>query len=1074
MTKLFTAAIVLLTSYGLSLAASPPPALYGRLTVNNSHIVFSYAGDLWAVERSGGEARRLTSHPGEESFPFFSPDGSQLAFSRQSGSNWDVYVMPASVGETKRMTYHPQSDFAAGWSPDGKRVLFESNRSSVFRLYTIEIGGSMPVELPFPYGSSGSFSPDGGRLAYTPRPGVRDWRYYRGGGVGQVWIADLRNGASERLSQGDHNEDFPNWVGDKVYLVSDRSATLNLYCYDVSSRQTKQITSFEQHGIRAAAAGGGVVAFVRDGRIHLYDPSREQTQVIDVRVRPETAELQPRTTNVARIVEWASLSASGDRVVFGARGEVLLFDPAAGGSRNITGTPGVAERYPAMSADGRWFAYFSDESGEYQLHVQPFEGEAPVKKITIEPRPSFYRELVWSPDSKKVAFTDKRLALWVADVESGKTARIDTSTYSYQEEWRPVWSHDGRWLAYSKHLPNRVRTVFVYDFGRRQVKQITDGRTHSELPVFDSGGKYLYFASSPNAGTSEYGWGVLNGMLARPLVSRRLHAVVLQEGGPPPLLPSGIPNAEAWSGEPVATVRIDFEGINRRVVDLPGPPRDYAQLVAGRPGVLYALVLEWPPAPLSGNTSQVLYRCDVARSARLEKIVEGVDGFELSGDGSSLLYAKQRNWFIVGAGGAPKADEGKLDLKKLEVNVDPRAEWRQIYHEAWRIMRDWFYDSNHHGQELAELERHYAEYLPSITRRVDLNSLMNRMLGHISVSHLGVGGGDVPAPAPGTGVGMLGADYEVVENRYRLKHVYRATSYNSPVGSVQAPLDWLGVNVREGEYLLAVESQQIDASKSVYSYFEGKSAGALKITVGPKPDGEGARALTVFPVQNEANLRIANWAAENRRRVEQASGGKLGYIYVGNFGQAGIMDFIRGLGGYSDLLGVVIDQRFNGGGITPDYLIEWLQRRPLYYYTFREGDDIATPVNPGPAVKVLIVNEQNFSAAETFAFMYKLGRVGPIVGKRTGGGGIGPYVFTPSLIDGGGVRLPNRAAYNPDGSSWGIENVGITPDFEVDIMPKDFIAGRDPQLEKAIQVAIEQIKKIPASDKRKPRYPVHR
>jgi tricorn protease len=470
----------------------------------------------------------------------------------------------------------------------------------------------------------------------------------------------------------------------------------------------------------------------------------------------------------------------------------------------------------------------------------------------------------------------------------------------------------------------------------------------------------------------------------------------------------------------------------------------------------------------------VLYRIDIGQSARLEKFVEGTGGFEVSRDGSRLIYAKAGSWFLVPADAAPKADDGRLDLKKMEVTVDPRAEWKQIYREAWRIMRDWFYEPNHHGQNLAELEAHFAEYLPNVTRRADLNVLMNRMLGHISVSHLGVGGGDMPQPAgPPARIGLLGADYEIANGRYRFKHIYRASNYSSPLGSAQAPLDAPGVSVREGEYLLAVDGQEIEASKSIYAYFNGKVNQVVKITVGPNPGSEGARQLAVFPIPNEAPLRTANWAEANRQRVEEASGGKLGYIYVENYGP-GIFNFIRGLVGYSDRPGIIIDQRYNGGGITSDYLIEWLQRKPLYYYTFREGDDIATPVNPGPRAKVLITNEQNFSAAETFAFMYKLAKVGPIVGARTGGGGIGPYAFTPRFIDGGNVQLPNRAAYNPDGTSWGIENVGVIPDYEVEIMPKDISSGRDPQLEKAIQVGLEEIKKNPSTTPKKPKYPVHK
>lgn len=1075
-TKLSIAVLLMMTGSLMAMGQLPAPAMFGRLTVNQTHIVFSYAGDLWSVGRSGGDAKRLTTHPGEESFPVFSPDGSQLAFSRQIGGNWDLYVMPADGGEARQITFQPRNDYANGWTPDGNSILFMSNLTGSPRLYTIGLGGVLQNELPLlPEAVNGSFSPDAKRVAYAPTSAIGDWRFYRGGSKGQVRLADPINGEIEKLPQGNYNDDFPTWVGNRIYFLSDRTGIYNLVSYELSSKQTSQLSNFEKYGVRWIGAGAGAVVFVRDGRIHLHDTASGQTRVVDVRVNPDTAELKPRAVNPARAIEWVIPSTSGDRVIFGARGEVFILDPSSSDARNITNSSAVAERFPALSPDGKSIAYFSDESGEYQLHVRSAEGEGPVRKISIEPKPTFYRELTWSPDSKKIAFTDKRLTLWCADTENGSVSKVDTSSYSHQEEWYPSWSPDGRWLTYSRHLRNRVRTVFIYDIGARSVRQITDGRIHSELPCFDASGKYLYFASSPNAGTSQFGWGVLNGILARPLVVRRLHAVVLQNYAPSPVFPNSQSNPEAKAGEPIATVRIDFDEIGRRVVDLPTPARDYSSLAPGKPGVLIVQINEWPASPgIGGNPSQVLYKFDLAQPGRLEKLIEGIGGFEISRDGSRLLYVKAGSWFLVSANAAPKPDEGKLDLKKLEVTVDPRAEWKQIYREAWRIMRDWFYDQNHHGLNLAELEAHYAEYLPGVTRRADLNALMNRMLGHVSVSHLGIGGGDLPQPAgPPVRIGLLGADYEIANNRYRFKRIYRSTKYNSPSGSVQAPLDQPGVSVREGEYLLAVDGQDIDASKSVYSYFDGKANQAVKITLGANATQDGARTLTVFPIANEANLRLANWAEGNRRRVEEASAGKLGYIYVGDFG-AGTMDVIRGLAGYSDRPGVIIDQRFNGGGITPDYLIEWLRRRPIYYYTFREGDDIATPVNSGPATKVLIVNQENFSAAETFAFMYKLAKVGPIVGTRTGGGGIGPYVYTPRFIDGGNIQLPNRAAYNPDGTSWGIENVGVSPDYEVEIMPKDALAGRDPQLEKAIQVGLEEIKKNVPLRPIKPKYPLHK
>lgn len=1059
----------------------PGPLLFQRVTASQTQIAFSYAGDIWVVDRSGGEAQRLTTDPAGEDFPLFSPDGKSLAFSRTTGGDLDIFIIPSTGGEAKRLTYYPKTDIARGWSADGKNILFVSyrNEEGTYRLYTMPVDGVFPSMLPLPEAHNGSLSPDGLRIAYTPYDYFSaDWRYYRGGMLSQLQIARLSDGQVEKLTTGEYNDKNPMWVGDKIYFISDRTATFNLYCYDTKTRQTKQLTSFEKYGIRWASAAPDAICFWRDGRIHMFDLKTSQSRAIDIRVNADASQMKPRTVNAARWIESASLSSTGDRIIFSARGEALVFDHGKGEARNLTRSPGVADRYAVMSPDGRWVACFSDESGEYQLHIRPASGEGAVKKIPIESNPSFYREPTWSPDSKRLAFSDKRLAIWYADIERGQMHRIDQSPYSYQDRYYPAWSPDGRWLAYSKSHRNRMRTIYLYDAQANRSHQITDGAIHAEYPVFDRNGKYLYFTASGVAGASEFGWGVLSGIMARPLVTRTLHAIVLKDGEPSPFLSNGQPNPEAKTGEASTRVHIDFEGIERRIIAFPVAGRDYAELAAGKPGEVYALVTEWPKAPglLSSQPAETLYRFELAKPRSPEKIVEEINGFVFSDDGGKLLYRKGQTWALVDSGVAPKAGEGRLDLKALEVGVDPRAEWKQIYREAWRIMRDYFYDPNHHGQNIAELERHYGEYLAGVTRRSDLNLLLNLALGHVSVSHMGAGGGDAPQPAGmSNSVGVLGAEYRIDRGRYQITRVHRSGHYTTSNSLLRAPLDQPGMNVKDGEYLLAVDGHEITADRSIYSYFEGKVGQAAKLTIGPKPALEGARTITVIAAPGEQGLMRENWAQRNRRRVEEMSGGKLGYIYVPAFGGTGLEDFLRGIYGYRDnKQGLIIDQRYNGGGTTSDSIIEMLKRDPIYYYAFRDGDDIATPTNPVPGPKVLIINERNGSAAETFPFMFKLGRVGTIVGKRTFGAGIGPYVFTPSFLDGGRLQLPNRGAYNPVKGTWDVENYGVTPDIEVEITPRDFMSGRDPQLEKAVEVAMKQIEKSQTPVKLRPKYPVHK
>lgn len=1058
------------------------PLLIGRVSVNQTHIAFVYAGKIWLVERTGGLAKRLTKTPEEETSPVFSPDGRRIAFSKQNGNDWDVFILPADgSGEPTRVTMMPEDDFVTSWSPDGKEVIFETTRDeeTLTRLYKTSADRlALATALPLHQSYSGSLSPDAARIVYNPRSGAGEWRYYRGGYAAPLWIADLKTGALEKLSHGAHNDRNPVWVADKIFFVSDRTGIFNLYAYDTKSKKTEQLTKYMSgQGVRSASATNGAAVYVQDGRIHLLDLSTNKDQVVGVSVTPDTSELAPRNASAMRSLEQILPSPTGDRIVFGARGEVIVFDTANGSYKNLTNTSGAAERYPVISPDNKSVAYFSDESGEYALHVRSLENDS-VKKIRIEQKPSFYWGPVWSPDSKKLSFPDRQLGLWFVDCNVETAVRVDTSTYSAQESWSPNFSPDSRFLTYAKRMKNRAGAVYVYDISQKKSFQVTDGITHTEQPVFDRNGKYLYFVSSLNAGTSEFSWGVLNGMFANPLLVRRVHAVVLAKDQPSPLLPNGQPNPDAKVTEIAPQVKIDFDGIRSRVANLPLPQRDYAQVSAGEPGKLVLAVREWSAAPgdfSSPNQSQAIYRFDVAKGGQMQKIVDQVNAVDITADGKKILYLKGRDFFLVSTDGPPaKPDEGRQDFSKIEVRVVPAEEWRQMFHESMRIMRDWFYDPNHHGQNLAALESEYAAYLPTIVRRSDLNRLMQQMLGSVSVSHLGVGGGDSPSGGGGGNrVGLLGADYEIANGKYRFKKIYRSMTYASPGGPFTAPLDQPGVDVRDGDYLLQVDGKPVDAEKNVLSYFENIVGRPVKITVAASADGANARTYTIYPAVGENRLRRANWAEENRKRVEQLSAGKLGYIFIEGYGSDGIMHAIRGLTGYADKHGIIIDQRFNGGGITPDYLIEWMQRKPLYYYMFRGGDDIATPVNPAPPVKVMLINELNGSAAETGAFMFKLAKVGQTVGKRTFGGGIGPYYFTPMLIDGGQIRLPNRAAYDPSGTTWGIENVGVAPDFDVEITPADVIAGRDPQLEKAVEVALAQISKNLVFVSKRPQFPVH-
>jgi tricorn protease len=913
--------------------------------------------------------------------------------------------------------------------------------------------------------------------------------------MSRIDIVNLEDSSVEAMPSSGANDRNPMWMGNTIYFVSDRGGTFNLYSYDPQTRQVQQLTDYETFGITDASATGGVVTFVQDGRIRVWDAQSGGTTDIELHLEPDRSQLEPRTVAAGEFIQSASPSAFGDRVVFGARGDVLMLDLASGATQNLTGTPGAVEREPVMSPDGQWVAFLSDESGEYQLQVRSLADEGRTRRIPVELQSSFYRELVWSPDSKRLAFSDKRLRLWVVDVETGGARRVTTSNYSYQDRYYPSWSPDGIWLAYSRYEPNGLRAVYLYNAERGRQLNITHGRVNAEHPTFDADGRYLYFVASSTASLGEFGWGVLSGLLLRPYAARRLHVVSLRESVPPPvsaingeLLAGGDaprqligpPPGDARGGRggrglPLAqTETVDLPGIENRVVPLPLAHRDYADLAAGEPGVLFVLVREWPPSPTFGSESaHTLYRFDLANPTELTKLATDVDDFSVTADGSKILVRQGDEWSLLASNGPVEGESGRIDTSALQVEVDPAAEWRQIYHEAFRLLKDYFYDPNYFGEDLRQLEEHYATYLPTVVRRQDLNLLLGKALGHISGSHLGVSGGDVAEPtAEPERIGLLGADYVVDGSYYRFARIYRSGHFNSETPLAQAPLDQPGIMVRPGEYLMSVNGQAVTSNRDVHSYFVGTAMRTTRIAVASDSTGAYVRAYNVVPLPDESTLRRWNWAESNRRVVEQESQGVLGYVFIPDFGPAGIVATFRQLLENTDRRGLVIDQRFAVGSITADYLIELLQRRPLFYYAFRQGDDLPVPSNPMPEARALLINDVNQSAAETFALMFRLGNLGRVMGTRTWGASIVPYVYIPPLIDGGTMTIPTLAEFDPAGS-WAIENKGVEPDIEVEWPAFEWRQGRDTQLQAAIRAVLQLIVDRPPLEVRRPDFPVH-
>jgi len=1086
-------ALVFIVFLGLAFyaaSAAETPLLLQQPTLSQTQVVFAFAGDLWTVPKEGGEARQLTTGMGAESDPFFSPDGTLVAFTGQYDGNTDVYLLPADGGVPKRLTYHPAQDQVIGWTPDGKRIVFRSGRQDtsgmgMTRLYTVGREGGYPEELPLPSGLSASFSPDGKRLAYVPTlQWQRSWKRYRGGQTTPVWLVDLSDLKVEKVPRENSNDSNPMWVGDKVYFLSDRNGPVSLFVYDIKSKKVDPVVANEGLDFKAASAGPGAIAYEQFGSLHLFDLASGKDRKMDITLNGDFPEVRPRYAKVSQRIANVNVSPTGARAVFEARGEILTVPAEKGDIRNLTRTTGVMERDPSWSPDGKWIAYFSDEGGEYSLHIIDQAGKEPVKKISLAEQPSFYYRPMWSPDNKKIAYSDKHLTLWYVDIDKGVPVKVDT-TYYYSPTfvWNFTWSPDSRWLTYTKQIPSHMQVVMVYFLETGKANQVTDGLSDAKFPAFDKSGKHIFFTASTDVGLTP-GWLNMSSM-DRP-VTRSVYVMVLRKDLPSPLAPESdeekgkeeektekkdekkpedkAKEAEKEKAKEPEKVNIDFENIGQRILALPIPAKNYVDLAAGKEGMVY--VLEASPlfSRMSGGEGMTLHKFDLAQR-KFEKFLDNVNGFVISANGEKILYASGQNWTIAPATGPAEPGKGLLRTTELEVYIEPRVEWKQMYHEVWRIERDFFYDPNAHGLDLKAAEKKYAVFLDGLAGRQDLNYLFEEMLGELTCGHVFVGGGDLPEVKPVQG-GLLGADYTIENGRYRFDHVYNGENWNP---RLLAPLTQPGVNVKEGEYLIAVNGREVKAPDEVYKFFEATAGRQVVIKVGPNPDGKDAREVTVVPVGDESGLRHLDWIEGNRRKVDILSNGRLAYVYLPDTGEGGFTNFNRYYFAQVGKEGAVIDERNNGGGLIADYIIDYMRRPLMGYFAARDGADYITPVGSIYGPKVMIINEYAGSGGDMMPWLFRAAGIGPLVGKRTWGGLVGMFVAA-AIMDGGFTGAPQSGFWNPNGT-WDVENHGVDPDVEVENDPASVRAGHDPQLEKAVEVCLELLAKNPPPKHKKPAYP---
>ena len=1103
--------LVIITTSSSTLIVNAQTRLLRSPTVSAPQIAFAYANNIWVVPRSGGSARRLTSFQGQTTNPHFSPDGKWIAFSGEYAGNLDVYVVSADGGEPRRLTWHPGADLVQGWKPDGSGILFTSSRASAApaaapRFWVVPAAGGIEEPLALPRAYQGKYSADGSHIAYRMN---NSWdeerRNYRGGQNRPIWIVDVNTYDLVSPPWTDSKDMDPVWIGDTVYFISDRDGVANVWGYNISNKKLTQQTRFTDFDVKTLDSGAGDLVFEQAGYVHELDPKNGHEHVVNITAAGDFPWMMPNWKDVTARMTNMSLSPTGKRVLVEARGEIFTIPAEKGDIRNLTNSSSSAERDPAWSPDGKFISYFSDKSGEYRLYIEAQDGLTPPREIVLE-HPSHYYTPSWSPDSKKIVYTDTNLKVWVLDVASGQAKVIGSDPWMVPNRTlNPVWSPDSKWVAYSSRLRSLFHAIFVSNVETGETKQVTDGLADAVWPAWDPSGKYLWFLASTNLGLSSQ-W--LDMTSYDHDETFGLYLAVLKKTEPSPLLPesdedkgvgaapSPSPLGARGSREnsdasadtaqneqttpaprrtrtPVA-VQIDFDGLQQRIVSVPGvPERQYDALRAGADGTVFFTEASSPRGQegTSGPKGDELWRYRLS-DRKAVSFVTGVAAYALSDDGHKLVYRtptanqfgqqpatppQPPSLFLVDADKAPPtAGTGRVNAR-LRMYLDPKLEFQQIFNEGWRNERDYLYVPNMHGSDWPKMKEMYGQLLPYVNHRADLNYLLDMMGAEIAIGHSYVRGGDMPE-VPTVQGGLLGADFAIENGRYRVTRIYDNESWNP---ELRAPLASPGANVSVGDYILAINGVELKAPDNIYRLLDGTANRQTSLTVNATPSMEGARNVTVVPVATEQTLRTRAWVEANRRLVEKLSDGQLAYVYLPNTGQPGYTSFNRYYFSQQDKKGVVVDERYNGGGSAADYIVDVLGRDFDGYFNNVAGDRYPF-TSPSAGIwgpKVMIINEMAGSGGDLMPYMFKHRKIGLLVGKRTWGGLV-HTADTPPFIDGGTMIAPRGGFFARD-MKWAVENEGVTPDIDVENWPKDVIAGRDPQLERAVAEALRLLKEHP-------------
>ena len=1067
-------------------------------SISQSHVAFVYGGDIWIADKNGQNPRRLTSNPGVELNPIFSPDGSQIAFTGNYDGNTDVYTISIFGGDPKRITFHPAADVLRGWINDNE-LYFTTTREFQYslgsRLYKTNLEAGLATPLVMPEAYQGAPSPNGRYWAYIKNgdPTERDrvaFKRYRGGGMPSIWIFDTRTKDIEIIPGENGNDVKPVWLGDKVYFLSDRDKIVNIFSYDTKTKRIEKLTDYTDYDVRTLHGFGHELVYEYDGRIHILDLNSKNITALQIAVHGDALYKRNRYVDATDDIRNFDISPTGQRALFESRGEIISVPKEKGDARNISTSPGSHERFPAWSPNGKWISYLSDKNGKYELVLRDQKAFDEPTYIHLGTN-VFYYDPVWSPDSKKLFFNDAHLNLYYIDIDTKNVILVDSDTLSSttgrtRNHFEPSWSNDSNWIAYVKSLNNGVRAIFMYNLETKISHQVTDGMSAAAQPSFSRDGKYLFFTASTNIGLTNSGLHMSayerspNYNVYAFILSKKTPSLFKNESDEETVKEDKTPTKkteEKDGGKRKTTAKddkkaaddndkkdlksvnpriaVDFDDITNRIIALPLPAAYYRLDGSSENMLIYQ----------RGSTIGVY---DLKKLENRTVVENARGSFRISADGKKMLYSANNNYYIVNAGQKPVPESGKLNFNNFKFEVDPSAEWKQVFHEVWNMQKEFFYVENMHGADWKAVKAKYEKYLPYVSHRSDLGYLMNEMMGELVVGHAYIYPGDQPS-TPSVNTGVLGADLTEQNGVYKINKIFSRLDWNP---SFKAPLAEPGLNIKEGSYIVGVDGVRLTKDHNIYKLLENKVDRQVTLHIHTKPSFDGAHTVVVNPISftNEVALRRMDWVESSRKKVDKLSNGQIAYVYMPNTAQEGYTNFNRYYFSQMDKKALLLDERNNGGGSVADYVIDLLSRELIAGWAIRDGKPFTTPGNGIYGPKAMIINENAGSGGDMLPYMFRFKGLGKLVGRTTMGILVGISGYPP-LLDGGRITSPNFGIFDLKGN-YIIENEGVAPDIFVEQTPKELLEGKDPQLERTVKLLLEEMKTYPYKTIERPADPI--